>query len=118
MPVQLGAARPLTVTMSDSLGRITGTVTRPVGAPITGATVTATDGKRTWPVTSSSASPGTAAGSYVIARLPAGAYTVTAPTAAARTTLVTDRGTVDGGLRRHRRPRPTGRLVRSFRAVG
>ena len=77
--------------MSDSLGRISGTVRDPSGAPISGATVTATDGKRTWPVTSSSASAGSAAGSYVIAGLPVGDYTLTAqgPTTLARTTLVT-----------------------------
>jgi hypothetical protein len=42
-------------------------------------------------VTSSSATPGSAAGSYVIAGLPIGAYTVTAadPSSLARTTLVT-----------------------------
>jgi len=77
--------------MSDSLGRISGTVRDPSGAPISGATVTATDGKRTWPVTSSSASAGSAAGSYVIAGLPIGEYTLTAqgPTTLPRTTLVT-----------------------------
>ncbi len=92
VPVQLGAdTAPLTVTMADSLGRISGTVTDSDGAPISGATVTATDGKRSWPVTSSSATPGSAAGSYVIAGLPIGAYTVTAtdPASLARTTLVT-----------------------------
>jgi hypothetical protein len=90
VPVQPGGA-PLTVTMSDSLGRISGTVRDPSGAPISGATVTATDGKRTWPVTSSSASAGSAAGSYVIAGLPIGEYTLTAqgPTTLPRTTLVT-----------------------------
>jgi hypothetical protein len=62
----------------------------PSGAPIAGATVTATDGKRTWPVTSSSASGGVPAGSYVIAQLPAGSYTLTAqgPLTLARTTLL------------------------------
>ena len=90
VPVSPGGA-PLTVTMSDSLGRISGTVRDPSGAPISGATVTATDGKRTWPVTSSSASAGSAAGSYVIAGLPVGDYTLTAqgPTTLPRTTLVT-----------------------------
>ena len=92
VPVQLGTTNaPLTVTMADALGRIAGTVTDPGGTPISGATVTATDGKRSWPVTSSSASPGSAAGAYVIAGLPTGAYTVTAtdPSSLARTTLVT-----------------------------
>ncbi|WP_420121037.1 carboxypeptidase regulatory-like domain-containing protein [Nakamurella sp.] len=95
VPVQPGGT-PLTVTMSDSLGRISGTVTDPSGAPIAGATVTATDGKRTWPVTSSSASAGSAAGSYVIAGLPVGDYTITAqgPTTLPRTVLV---GVTAGG---------------------
>lgn len=90
VPVQPGGA-PLTVSMSDSLGRISGTVRDPSGAPISGATVTATDGKRTWPVTSSSASAGSAAGSYVIAGLPIGDYTLTAQgsTTLPRTALVT-----------------------------
>ena len=91
VPVQLGAgSTPMTVTMSDSLGRLSGTVRDPSGAPIAGATVTATDGKRTWPVTSSSASGGVPAGSYVIAQLPAGSYTLTAqgPLTLARTTLL------------------------------
>lgn len=89
VPVQPGGD-PVTVTMSDSLGRISGTVRTPAGVPISGATVTATDGKRTWPVTSSSASAGSAAGSYVIAGLPIGEYTLTAqgPTTLPRTTLV------------------------------
>ena len=90
VPVQPGGT-PLTVTMSDSLGRISGSVVDPSGAAIAGATVTATDGKRTWPVTSSSESAGSAAGSYVIAGLPVGQYTLTAkgPTTLARTSLVT-----------------------------
>jgi hypothetical protein len=77
VPVQPGSTTPLTVTMSASQGEITGQVTGPTG-PIAGATVTATDGKRSWPVTSTASSPGTAAGGYVISQLPAGAYTVTA----------------------------------------
>jgi hypothetical protein len=92
VPVQLGPANPpLSVIMSDSLGRISGTVTAADGTPITGATVTATDGKRSWPVTSSSAFAGSAAGTYLIAQLPTGAYTVTAssPSTQSRTTLVT-----------------------------
>jgi len=91
VPIQVGGTAPVTVTMADSQGRLTGTVTDPGGVPIAGATVTATDGKRSWPVTSSSAFAGAAAGTYVIAGLPAGAYTVTAvaPTTLSRTTLVT-----------------------------
>jgi hypothetical protein len=89
VPVQPGST-PLTVTMSESQGEITGQITAGNGAPIAGATVTATDGQRNWPVTSTAASPGTAAGGYVISQLPAGAYTVTvtADNHPARTALV------------------------------
>ncbi|HEY7813724.1 MAG TPA: carboxypeptidase-like regulatory domain-containing protein [Nakamurella sp.] len=91
VPIQVGSTAPVTVTMTDSQGRLTGMVTDPNGVPIAGATVTATDGKRSWPVTSSSAFAGAAAGTYVIAQLPAGVYTVTAvaPTTLSRTSLVT-----------------------------
>lgn len=92
VPVQLGAVtEPLTVTMSDSLGRIGGNVSGPGGTPLAGATVTATDGQKSWPVTTSSAGPGGAAGTYLIAGLPVGRYTVTAisPATEARTSLVT-----------------------------
>jgi len=78
VPVQLGSTTPLTVTMSASQGRISGRVTGANGAPIAGATVTATDGQRRWPVTSTAGSPGTAAGGYVISGLPAGPFTVSA----------------------------------------
>jgi len=91
VPIQVGSSQAVSVTMTDSQGRLSGTVTDPNGTPIAGATVTATDGKRSWPVTSSSAFAGAAAGTFVIAQLPAGAYTVTAdaPSTLARTTLVT-----------------------------
>jgi len=78
VPVPAGNPGPLTVTMVGSQGRIAGTVTSSTGAPISGATVTATDGQRTWPVTSTAGSPGSAAGGYVITQLPAGPFTVTA----------------------------------------
>ena len=78
VPVPAGNAVPLTVTMAGSQGRIAGTVTSAFGVPISGATVTATDGQRTWPVTSTAGSSGSAAGGYVITELPAGPFTVTA----------------------------------------
>jgi hypothetical protein len=78
VPVQLGGTTPLTVTMSASQGRITGRVTGANGAPIAGATITATDGQHRWPVTSTAGSPGTPAGGYVISQLPAGPFTVSA----------------------------------------
>jgi hypothetical protein len=78
VPVQLGGTTPLTVTMSPSQGRITGRVTGANGAPIAGATITATDGQHRWPVTSTAGSPGTPAGGYVISQLPAGPFTVSA----------------------------------------
>ncbi len=82
---------PLRVVMSAALGRISGQVTGPGGAPLPGAGVTATDGKRTWPVTSTAASGSVPNGGYVIDQLPAGIYTITAtsPTGVSRTALVT-----------------------------
>lgn len=82
---------PLRVVMVASLGRITGQVTGPGGAPMVGATVTATDGKRKWPVTSTAASGSMPSGGYVIDQLPAGVYTITAtsPSNVSRTALVT-----------------------------
>ncbi|MET3804459.1 hypothetical protein ABIB25_001454 [Nakamurella sp. UYEF19] len=82
---------PLRVVMSGALGRISGQVTGPGGVPLPGAAVTATDGKRTWPVTSTAASGTVPSGGYVIDQLPAGMYTITAtsPTGVSRTALVT-----------------------------
>ncbi len=82
---------PLRVVMAAALGRISGKVTGPGGAPVIGATVVATDGKRKWPVTTTAASGSTPSGGYVIDQLPAGAYTITAtsPTNVGRTALVT-----------------------------
>ncbi|SDO43210.1 Carboxypeptidase regulatory-like domain-containing protein [Nakamurella panacisegetis] len=82
---------PLRVVMVGALGKITGVVTGPGGAPMTGAAVVATDGKRSWPVTSTAGSGPVPNGGYVIDQLPAGVYTVTATSATgvARTAMVT-----------------------------
>lgn len=82
---------PLRVLMTGALGRISGQVTGPGGVPLPGAAVTATDGKRTWPVTSTAASGSVPSGGYVIDQLPAGIYTITAtsPTGVSRTALAT-----------------------------
>ena len=66
-----------TVALVRAGGTIHGTVSDGSG-PVVGATVVATDGVTSWPVTSTAASGGVAAGGYVIAGLPAGSYTVTA----------------------------------------
>ncbi len=94
VPVNLtgtAAVAPLRVVMAAALGSISGRVTGPGGAPMVGATVSATDGKRKWPVTTTAASGSVPSGGYVIDQLPAGAYTVTAtsPSGVGRTALVT-----------------------------
>ncbi len=81
VPVTLSATAPtapLQVTMAGSLGRLSGQVLTANGSAALGISVTATDGKRVWPGTTTAASGGLPDGSYVIAQLPAGAYTVTA----------------------------------------
>ena len=73
VPVTLSttsATAPLAVTMSSSLGRITGQVVNAAGAPAIGIAVTATDGVRTWPGTTTAASGGLPDGGYVLDQLP------------------------------------------------
>ncbi|WP_029135756.1 carboxypeptidase-like regulatory domain-containing protein [Nakamurella lactea] len=94
VPVTLDGAKaidPLTVTMTSSMGRITGRILGPGGAPVADATVVATDGIRTWPVTSAASAGVVPAGGYVISGLAAGTYTVTAtgPDGEPHTALVT-----------------------------
>lgn len=94
VPLTLDGAKPvapLTVTMTSSMGRITGRVLSAGGGPVAGATVVATDGVRTWPVTSTASTGVVPAGGYVITGLAAGTYTVTAtgPDALPHTALVT-----------------------------
>jgi Carboxypeptidase regulatory-like domain len=81
VPIQLtadGAPPTVRVTMATALGAITGVVTGPDGAPKPGATVTATDGRQSWQVQATGASPGLENGGFVLANLLPGTYTVTA----------------------------------------
>jgi len=81
VPVTLTADKaltPITVTMSRSVGSITGAVTDVAGQGLPGVTVTATDGQRSWPVITTGSGQGGALGRYTVAGLPAGVYTVTA----------------------------------------
>lgn len=81
VPVTLTADEappPVTAVLSAAAGSITGTVTGPGVTGLPDATVTATDGVKTWPVTTTSAAGSTGAGRYTIADLPPGVYTVTA----------------------------------------
>jgi hypothetical protein len=94
VPVTLDGSKPvapLTVTMTSSMGRITGRVLAPGGAPVADAAVVATNGVQTWPVTSSASAGVVPAGGYVITGLAAGTYTVTAtgPDGTPHTALVT-----------------------------
>jgi len=80
VPIKLtadGAPPTVRVTMATALGSITGVITDPDGAPLQGATVTATDGRQNWQVLSTGASPGLADGGYLLANLLPGTYTVT-----------------------------------------
>ena len=86
-----------TVTMQKSGGSISGVV-RDAAGPAAGVAVVATDGLKTWPVTSTNASGGFAAGSYVIAGLPPGAYTVTATTEAGASTTALVEVTAGGSM--------------------
>lgn len=93
VPVTLTASGPpstVSVTLSTQLGRISGQVTSADGAYV-GATVTATDGTRSWKATSTSSGAGLPAGGYIIDQLQPGTYavTVTAPAMTQQTALVT-----------------------------
>lgn len=73
VPVTLSgsaATPPLTVTMLDGLGRVTGRVTDAAGDAAAGLTVELTDGREVWSTTS------TGGGRYVVAEVPAGVYTL------------------------------------------
>ncbi len=80
-----GPAAALQVIMVSSLGRVNGQVVTSAGVPAVGIQVSATDGKRVWPSTTTSASGGQPRGGFIIADLPAGPYTVTATAATGQT---------------------------------
>ena len=86
-----------TVAMQKSGGSIGGVV-RDADGPVSGVAVVATDGVKTWPVTSTDASGGFAAGSYVIAGLPPGVYTVTATSEAGSSTTALVEVTAGGSV--------------------
>lgn len=84
VPVTLtdaGPPAPVTVALSSALGNVTGRVTQN-GAGVPGATVQATDGTITRSTTST-ASGGFGAGTYLLPDLPAGTYTVSVNTGGA-----------------------------------
>lgn len=81
VPVTLAADEPLApiaVTMTASTGAISGTVSGPDGAGLAGATVTATNGLKSWPVVTTANAAGGTPGTFTIANLPPGVYTVSA----------------------------------------
>jgi hypothetical protein len=80
VPISLsadGAPPEVTATLDTLLGGIRGSVTGPGGAAYVGATVTATNGSRTWSTTSSSPGGTLSGGGYVFDGLEPGTYSVT-----------------------------------------
>ncbi|KQW45984.1 hypothetical protein ASC77_18945 [Nocardioides sp. Root1257] len=80
VPISLGAngtPPKVAVTLDTQLGGIRGTVTGPGGGVLVGATVTATNGARSWVTTSSSAGGTLANGGYLFSSLLPGTYSVT-----------------------------------------
>jgi hypothetical protein len=81
VPVHLtgrGPPKTVEVRLGTELGIIRGRVEHGRGSLLSGATVTATDGTRTFTATSSSPGGLLAHGGYLIASLPPGTYSVTA----------------------------------------
>ncbi|MDT4946372.1 MAG: hypothetical protein QOH14_3105 [Pseudonocardiales bacterium] len=94
VPVTLkdnGAPPNVLVTLTTQLGSISGTVSAPGGAAQIGATITATNGHRSWTATSSAAGGALPSGGYLISGLEPGTYsvTVTAPGRSQQTAMVT-----------------------------
>lgn len=80
VPVSLGASGTppsVKVTLGTQLGGISGTVTGPGGTPYVGATVTATNGLKSYVTTSSSAGGSLGGGGYLFSGLQPGTYSVT-----------------------------------------
>ncbi|MET0524663.1 MAG: carboxypeptidase-like regulatory domain-containing protein [Nocardioides sp.] len=72
-----GAPPTVNVTLGTQLGGIRGTVTGPAGKAYVGATVTATNGAKSWTTTSSAAGGTLANGGYLFSALQPGTYSVT-----------------------------------------
>ncbi len=94
VPVNLtgnGAPPVVTVTLSVQQGQITGLITDSRGQAFVGATITATNGTKSWTATSTASGPNFGAGGYIIPSLQPGTYTVTvtAPNMTQQTALVT-----------------------------
>jgi hypothetical protein len=94
VPISLsanGAPPKLNVTLGTELGSIRGTVTRDGAGVFVGATVTATNGVKSWTTTSSAAGQTLANGGYLFSSLQPGTYsvTVTANGFSQRTGMVT-----------------------------
>lgn len=81
VPISLsanGAPPKVNITLGTQLGGIRGTVTGPAGGVYVGATVTATNGAKSWSTTSSAAGGDTLAnGGYLFSSLQPGTYSVT-----------------------------------------
>jgi hypothetical protein len=80
VPISLnanGSPPKVKVTMGTQLGGIRGTITGPAGGVYVGATVTATNGAKTWNTTSSAAGGTLANGGYLFSSLQPGTYSVT-----------------------------------------
>jgi hypothetical protein len=89
VPVALAADAvlpPIDVSLAPAMGAITGQVLAANGTGVVGAAVSVTDGQKVWPVVTTSASGGVPAGSFTVAGLPSGHYTVTATVVAANGT--------------------------------
>jgi hypothetical protein len=80
VPVSLsatGSPPSVKVTLSTQLGGIEGTVTGPGGTPYVGATITATNGLKSWVTTSTAAGGALSGGGFLFSALQPGTYSVT-----------------------------------------
>lgn len=80
VPITLSnaVAPSVTITLTQSVGQISGQVLLPTGSPAVGASVTVTNGAQKWTATTVDASGSTPAGSYLVSGLAPGSYSVTA----------------------------------------
>jgi hypothetical protein len=97
VPVVLSADSPplpIQVKTTKSDGEVSGVVRDASGAGVVGASITVTNGAKTWTTTSSGSSGSTPAGHYLVSGLPPGAYTViAAPPAAGEPSSAPSAGT-------------------------